>query len=264
MVFYAKDHIQYWADFFKHEYEQELQNETIKTIHTTLQDPQDIGIITIYIHFISIYAKEIVQDLDFFQQQNKPVFPFVEGRLQQLTAFIESNINASYFGSEIENIIQHYSFNPDHIYPIFHYAFQVAHDKFSAHIPNHPARSLFYACQVFNPQYIHSENIQRKNIRHYSAIIELDDPSYGLLCEWAIYCGLEFNENLDEINLDDYWKNLSVSLPILSNIALDYIWLPISSCAVERSFSLYNSLLDSNRQSLSEESLKQLNMLYFN
>jgi len=63
---------------------------------------------------------------------------------------------------------------------------------------------------------------------------------------------LEFNENLDEINLDDYWKNLSVSLPILSNIALDYIWLPISSCAVEHSFSLYNLLLDFNRQSLSE------------
>ena len=72
------------------------------------------------------------------------------------------------------------------------------------------------------------------------------------------------NENLDETNLDNYWKILSVRLPILSNIALDYIWLPISSCAVERSFSLYNSLLDSNRQSLSEESLKQLNMLYFN
>jgi len=65
-------------------------------------------------------------------------------------------------------------------------------------------------------------------------------------------------------NLDNYWKILSVRLPILSNIALDYIWLPISSCVVERSFSLYNSLLDSNRQSLSKESLKQLNMLYFN
>ena len=94
--------------------------------------------------------------------------------------------------------------------------------------------------------------------------MELDNPSDGLLHEWAIYCGLEFNENLDQTNLNDYWKNLSTRLPILSNIALDYIWLPISSCAVERSFSLYNSLLDSNRQSLSEESLKQLNMLYFN
>ena len=94
--------------------------------------------------------------------------------------------------------------------------------------------------------------------------MELDNLSNGLLCKWAVYCELEFNENLDETNLDNYWKNLSVRLPILSNIALDYIWLPISSCAVERSFSLYNSLLDSNRQSLSEESLKQLNMLYFN
>ena len=190
--------------------------------------------------------------MDFFQQQNKPVFLFVKGQLQQLTAFIESNINASYFGSEIENIIIQHSFNPDHIYQIFRYAF-----------PNHPACSLFHACQVFNPQYIHLGNIQRKNIRHYSAIIELDEPSDSLLCEWAIYCELEFNENLDEINLDDYWKNLSVSLPILFNIALDYIWLPILSCAIEHNFFLYNSLLDSNCQSLSEESLKH-NMLYFN
>ena len=267
MVFYAKDHIQYWANFFRHEYEEESQNETIKTIHTILQNLQDVGVITIYIYFISIYAKEFVQDLDFFQKQNKPVFPFVEGRLQQLTAFIESNTTAPYFGPEIENIIRQHLFNPDDFYPIFRQAFQVAYNKFSAHIPNHPARSLFYACQVFNPQYIHLGDNQRKDIRHYSAIMELDNPSDSLLCEWAIYCGLtglEFNENLDETNLDNYWKNLSVRLPILSNIALDYIWLPISSCAVERSFSLYNSLLDSNRQSLSEESLKQLNMLYFN
>jgi len=263
MVFYAKDHIQYWADFFRREYE-ESPNETVKTIHTTLQNLQDIGIITIYIYFISIYAKEFVQDLDFFQQQNKPVFPFVEGRLQQLTAFIKSNITAPYFGSEIENIISQHFFNPDDFYSIFRQAFQIAYNKFSAHIPNHPARLLFDACQVFNPQYIHLGDIQRKDIRHYSAIMEFDNPSDGLLCEWAIYCGLEFNENLDETNLNDYWKNMSVRLPILSNIALDYIWLPISSCAVERSFSLYNTLLDSNRQSLSEESLKQLNMLYFN
>jgi hypothetical protein len=67
---------------------------------------------------------------------------------------------------------------------------------------------------------------------------------------------LEFNENLDETNLDNYWKSLSVHLPIFSSIALNYIWLPISSCAVKRSFSLYNTFLDSNCQSLSEESLK--------
>ncbi|RGB26376.1 hypothetical protein C1646_770492 [Rhizophagus diaphanus] len=212
-----------YHEVLKREYEEESQNETVKTIYTTLQNLRDTGIITIYIYFISIFTKEFVQDLDFFQQQNKPVFPFVEGQLQQLTAFIESNITASYF------------------------VFQVAHDKFSAHIPNHPARLLFNAYQVFNSQYIHLGNIQKKNICHYSAIMELDNSFNGLLCEWAVYCELEFNENLDETNLGDYWNSLSVHLPILSSIALDYIWLPISSRAVKCSFFLYNTLLDSNR-----------------
>ena len=61
-----------------------------------------------------------------------------------------------------------------------------------------------------------------------------------------------------------YWNNLAIRLPFLSQIALDYIWLPVSSCAVERSFSLYNTLLDNDRQKLSKESLKQLKMMYFN
>ncbi|RIA84901.1 hypothetical protein C1645_741984 [Glomus cerebriforme] len=170
------------------EYEEESQNnETIKTIHTTLQNLRDIRIIKIYTYFISIYAKEFVQNLDFFfQQQNKPVFLFVEGLLQQLTAFIESNITATYFWSEIENIICQHFFNPTDFYPIFQQAFQVAHNKFSAYIPNHPACSLFSACQVFNPQYIYLGDIQRRDVCHYSAIVELDNPSDGLLCEGNI------------------------------------------------------------------------------
>ena len=67
MVFYTKDHIQYWADFFRCEYEESQNNETIKTIHIILQNLRDISIIKIYTYFISIYAKEFVQDLDFFQ-----------------------------------------------------------------------------------------------------------------------------------------------------------------------------------------------------
>ncbi|GES81531.1 CGG triplet repeat-binding protein 1 [Rhizophagus clarus] len=105
------------------EYEKESQNEMIKTIHTTLQNLQDVGVITIYIYFILIYAKEFVQDFDFFQQQNKSVFSFVEGRLQQLTSFIKSNTTAPYFSPEIENIICQHLFNPDDFYPIFYQAF---------------------------------------------------------------------------------------------------------------------------------------------
>ncbi|CAG8612678.1 31793_t:CDS:1, partial [Racocetra persica] len=79
----------------------------------------------------------------------------------------------------------------------------------------------------------------------------------------TIYCGL-VNEIIDEINLHSYWIGMQSILPILSEIAQDYIWLPVSSCNVERSFSMYNNLLNNDRQSLSLDSLKQLSMLYFN
>src|SRR6185437_10583325 len=100
----------------------------------------------------------------------------------------------------------------------------------------------------------------KKNIQKYSIIKEFDNLSDELLREWG---GLD-NEFLGEMDLDQYWLNKSTQLQILSNIALDYIWLSISSCTVERSFSMYNSLLDNDRQNLSQDSLKKLSMMYFN
>ena len=55
------------------------------------------------------------------------------------------------------------------------------------------------------------------------------------LREWGIYCGLD-NEFLGEIKLDQYLLNKATQLPILSNIAL-------ASCSVERSFSMYCTIL---------------------
>ena len=49
-----------------------------------------------------------------------------------------------------------------------------------------------------------------------------------------------------EVTLDKYWLNMAERLPLLSQIALDYIWLPVSSCSVEQSFSKYNTILDDN------------------
>ncbi|GBC13516.1 transcription factor E2F6 isoform X2 [Rhizophagus irregularis DAOM 181602=DAOM 197198] len=171
--------------------------------------------------------------------------------------------NSNDFGPSLENLIIQLRFNPNDFYAIFRLAFETAYSKFSAHISNHPTRPLFHACQVFDPRYIHAGDLLRKNIRQYNIIKEFANPSDELLREWGIYCGLD-NEFLGEIKLDQYWLNKATQLPILSNIALDYIWLPISSCTVERSFSMYNSLLDNDRQSLSKDSLKGLSMLYFN
>ena len=98
--------------------------------------------------------------------------------------------------------------------------------------------------------------MKRKNLYCYSFIRELANPSDELLCEWSIYCEVQLENLIKEIDLEEYWMNLRDKLLILSKIALEYIWLPISSCSVERSFSIYNNILDCNRQNLLEDFLK--------
>ena len=65
----------------------------------------------------------------------------------------------------------------------FQKAFEVAHEKFAAHIPSHPGRSLFHACQIFDLKFICSSDITQRDIRQYNIIQELNDPSNVLLDE---------------------------------------------------------------------------------
>ncbi len=183
--------------------------------------------------FITIFAKQFVQDIDFFQTQNKPIFPYVESRLANLTAYIQNNRNADFFDSKLEEQITLLSFNSNDFYPIFQNAFEVAYTKFSAHIPQHPGRAIFKACQIFNLFLFLISNILRKDIHHYDAIIEFQNPSNKLIIEWDIYCNLECHIPLEKIDLNEYWLSLTQQLPLLSKIALDYIWLSISSYSIE-------------------------------
>ncbi|RGB26015.1 hypothetical protein C1646_770978 [Rhizophagus diaphanus] len=157
----------YWPNFFKEEFNNDKKHNTLAAINSYLQNERELGIITIYLNFISSYANEFIQDLDFFQQLKKPVFPLVELRLQHLTAYIETYRNSNDFGPSLEDLISQYQFNTNEFYAIFRTAFEVAYNKFVAHISNHPSLQLFNACQVFNPKYIHAGDLLRKNIRQY-------------------------------------------------------------------------------------------------
>lgn len=60
MVEYTKTHLPYWNSFFQDELANDPTNETLKKISKNLTDPYEFGTISIYIHFISIYAKQFV------------------------------------------------------------------------------------------------------------------------------------------------------------------------------------------------------------
>ena len=105
MVCYTKDHLVYWPGFFQSEIELD-ETEALKVIVSLLANRQQFGLITIYVNFISIFSKT----LDFFQQ-GKPVFPFIESQLQNLSTYIESNMVATNFFI-LDSIITNYHFQP--------------------------------------------------------------------------------------------------------------------------------------------------------
>ena len=51
----------------------------------------------------------------------------------------------------------------------------------------------------------------------------------------------------EEINLTEWWKAQSSNLPTLSKIAIPFIWVPVTSSKVERSFSQYANILSHDR-----------------
>src|SRR5260364_320099 len=70
MIYYVLDHFFLIHDFFKEE-SKNNPSDSIEKILSTLNNPNDLGLIHIYLHFISIYSREFVYNLDFFQTQNK-------------------------------------------------------------------------------------------------------------------------------------------------------------------------------------------------
>ena len=69
-------------------------------------DRQINGCIEIYLAFIQEHAQQFVTDLDFFQQETKPIFPFIEQRLQQLEARMNMGKTMDNFGSTVDLVLQ--------------------------------------------------------------------------------------------------------------------------------------------------------------
>lgn len=200
--------------------------------------------------------------MEFFKIRNKPLAAFVANRINQTQAALEYGANDPSILPEIIAKCNSCNVNPSAYTPYFKQAYQLALDKWNKHIRQHSALPLFRNIQCFDPRFVRAQ-VNRQNIISYTNIIEFQNPTNVLLDEWGIYCRLE--EIIEgELDLDNYWKEKSTTLPNLSKIALIYIWLPVAGVDVERSFSDYKNILNERRIRLSEKSISILNFLYHN
>src|SRR5438132_1206870 len=105
MAFYIYQNLDYIRGVYNEE-NKENSTPIIEKINSAFINQQSNGRIEIYLAFIQENAQQFVADLDFFQQENKPMFPFIEQRLQQLEARITMGKTTTNFGPTIDTVLQ--------------------------------------------------------------------------------------------------------------------------------------------------------------
>ena len=105
MAFYIYQHLDYIRGFYSEE-NKENSTSVIEKINSIFTDQQLNGRVEIYLAFIQENAQQFVIDLDFFQQETKPIFPFIEQRLQQLETRITMGKTMTNFGSTMDLVLQ--------------------------------------------------------------------------------------------------------------------------------------------------------------
>ena len=163
-------------------------------------------------------------------------------RLVHLEAALQSGVIQPPFNDQMNAKFLEKNFDSSAYVTMFREVYQLALNKLKKHIDHHSALPLFKAIQCFDPRYIRAQQ-HHYNINLYSEIQEFKKPTDQIIQEWGIYYSLEEEFENDELDLDIYWKGKIRSLPNLSKLALEYIWLPVSGVDVERSFSAYTNIL---------------------
>lgn len=90
-AYYVSDYLEYIRGFYLEEKQYE-KNKSVETINNIFENSNNNSLVEIYLIFLKSYGFEFTNQLDFFQKESKPVFPLIEGRIEQLELFLSNNI----------------------------------------------------------------------------------------------------------------------------------------------------------------------------
>ena len=143
-----------------------------------------------------------------------------------------------------------------------HDAFHLAFTKFLKHWDTHPAREVYRLTRAFDPR---QAPAMEKQIEVYSTLKPKANPSAELSEQWMAYQQCVSRDPLPtDMELANYWRGLSARFPRVAEMAVPFIYFPVSSVDCERSFSKYKTLLTDKRETLTELNTKRLAIMYFN
>ena len=218
--------------------------------------------ILLQLYFLKENCQRLIMVLTSLEENKSPLACKVFNLLEDLKAYLRSGQEKVTFGPETDRLLSKLP-EADRKKQVksFQKVFTLSLKKLEDHLDKHPAWSYYKAVRVFDPRQL---PILEHDIAHYEVISGLKSPTAELHEEWLIYMQLQPNFIPTPFSLPSFWECMRDRFPLLTVVALDAMWMPVSSVDVERSFSIYKHLLDDRREGLSEENTERLVMLYYN
>jgi hypothetical protein len=136
-----------------------------------------------------------------------------------------------------------------------------------------PSHEFIDQIRIFDPKQILNcsdfQSIQLKSLHSIPYIMNLlkenkIDKCAKLYSEFNKYKSLANNEENQQLNIMQFWSKNKEQMPLLSNVVMNYMSIPISGAEVERSFSCLGNILTDKRRRLTTENLKDLLFLNYN
>lgn len=254
-VQYHAEHVHLYKEFFLAE---KSSAQAVRNIIELVETDEKQEALHFKLTFISEGCGKLVTALTVLEGTHTPVAVSAYNIMEDLGSFLVNGTAKTLgFGVKTDELLNQMRMpKKRHIHDVFHIAFE----KFSKHWDVHPAKKIYKMIRVFDPR---QAPAMERHIEAYGTLWELRTPASPELSEqWAAYQHCVRNEGISaSLDLADYWKGTSQRFPGIANIAMSYIYFPVSSDC-ERSFSKYKTLLTDKRESLTELNTKCLTIMW--
>jgi hypothetical protein len=268
-VLYHADRFMHYGDFISSELElAEQPSNSLLRLGEIFKDEMHLLKLKIQMAIIKNKAPILLVYLDYFQMK-VPHVTQAYNKMNQLLAYLNENTNVDFndLPDSLHDLVLDLEIDEqDVLERQFESAFKQAEAKLQKYIVDggQPVSDFLKEVRVLDPR-----NIVSSSKRHssYSNIPGFKDTVTNE--EWQKYVNILGPDAVSEsengkVDLKLFWKSNASELPELYKFVSCYCTGTLGSYDVERSFSSYNSILDSKRRNLNEQTLKAIHFLNWN
>ena len=265
-VQYHQEHMHLYRGFLE---EEDSDAQSVARICNILTG-DSYAKLRLQVSFIADSCDRLMTALTTLETTKEPIATRVYDILEDLESILRGGCNKVLFGETTDALLRPLRrADRDEYLESFHNVYICALSKLSKHWDQHPCRSIYKYARVFDPRKVPGLT---RNLDAFADVLDID-VTPAVLEEWYAYrdfaCSPAAADDMDideagHVNVAGFWKGYGRRFPTLARAAKEYMWFPVGSVDVERSFSAYKNLLTDKRHGLTQTNTKNLAALYFN